>query len=100
MKFRVVEDCRDAWPVQALCRVPGISTAGCYAWRSRSDSKRAVENRALPADIRPAHADSGGRYGSPRVHAALRAHGRKTDRMRIPTKAATYSNLIPATLPT
>ena len=80
MKFRVVEDCRGSWPVQALCRVLGISTAGYYAWRSRPDSKRAVEDRALLDDIRQAHADSGGRYGSPHVHAALRAHGRKAGR--------------------
>ncbi len=83
MKFRVVEDCRDAWPVQALCRVLGISTAGYYAWRSRPESKRAVEDRALLADIRQAHADSGGRYGSPRVHAALRAHGRRVGLGRV-----------------
>ena len=83
MRFRVVEDCRGGWPVQALCRALGISTAGYYAWRSRPDSKRAVEDRALLADIRQAHADSGGRYGSPRVHAALRAHGRKVGRGRV-----------------
>ena len=83
MKFRVVEDCRDAWPVQGLCRAIGISTAGYYAWRSRPESKRAVEDRALLADIRQAHADSGGRYGSPRVHAALRAHGRRVGRGRV-----------------
>lgn len=83
MKFHVVEDCRDAWPVQALCQVLGISTAGYYAWRSRPDSKRAVENRALLADIRQAHADSGGRYGSLRVHAVLRAHGRRVGRGRV-----------------
>jgi hypothetical protein len=83
MKFRVIEDCRDAWPVQALCRMLGVSTAGYYAWRSRPESKRVVENRALLADIRQAHADSGGRYGSPRVHATLRAHGRKAGRGRI-----------------
>ena len=29
------------------------------------------------------HADSGGRYGSPRVHAALRAHGKKAGRGHI-----------------
>ena len=83
MKFRVVEDCRDAWPVQALWRVLGISAAGYYAWRSRPDSKRAVEDRALLAGIRQAHADSGGRYGSPRVHAVLRAHGRRVGRGRV-----------------
>ena len=58
MRFRVVEDCRNAWPVQALCLAIGISTAAYYAWRSRPDSKRAVEDRALLADIRQAHADS------------------------------------------
>ncbi|RKJ98013.1 IS3 family transposase, partial [Pseudoroseomonas wenyumeiae] len=83
MKFRMVEDCRDAWPVQQLCRVLGISTAGYYAWRSRPDSKRAVEDRALLAEICQAHAKSGGRYGSPRVHAALRADGRRVGRGRI-----------------
>jgi len=80
MKFRVVEDCRDAWLVQELCRVLGISTAGYYAWRSRPDSKRAIEDQALLADIRQAHASSGGRYGSPRVHATLRAGGRRVGR--------------------
>jgi putative transposase len=83
MKFRVVEDCRNAWPVQQLCRVLGVSTAGYYAWRSRPESKRAVEDRALLDDIRQTHANSGGRYGSPRVHAALRAHGRKAGRGRV-----------------
>jgi len=83
MRFRVVEDCRDAWPVRELCRVLGISTAGYYAWRTRPQSKRAIEDRALLADIRQAHVASGGRYGSPRVHAVLRAHGRKVGRGRV-----------------
>ncbi len=83
MKFRMVEDCRDTWSVQALCRVLGISTAGYYAWRSRPDSKRTVEDHALLVDICQVHADSGGRYGSPRVHAALRAYGKKAGRGRI-----------------
>ena len=83
MRFRVVEDCRGSWPVQALCSVLGISTAGYYAWRARPDSKRAVEDRALLADIRQVHANSGGRYGSPRVHATLRAQGGKAGRGRV-----------------
>lgn len=83
MKFRVVDDCRDTWAVQPLCRVLGISTAGYYAWRSRPDSRRAIEDCALLADIRQAHANSGGRYGSPRVHATLRAQGRKVGRGRV-----------------
>ena len=83
MRFRVIEDCRGTWPVHELCRVLGLSTAGYYAWRSRPESKRAAEDRALLGDIRQAHEGSGGRYGSPRVHAALRAHGRQVGRGRV-----------------
>ena len=83
MRFRVVEDCRSTWPVHELCRVLDLSTAGYYAWRSRPESKRASEERALLDDIRRAHEGSGGRYGSPRVHAALRAQGRQVGRGRI-----------------
>jgi transposase InsO family protein len=83
MRFRVVEDCRNLWPVQALCSVLGISTAGYYAWRTRPDSKRAIDDHALLSYIRQVHANSGGRYGSPRVHATLRAHGRKAGRGRV-----------------
>src|ERR1700679_2228754 len=80
MKFRLVEDCRNTWPIHALCRVMGVSTAGYYAWRSRPDSKRAAEDRTLLADIRQVHSASGNRYGSPRIHAALAAQGRKVGR--------------------
>ena len=83
MRFEHIDRHHGCWPVRAMCRVFGVSVAGCYAWRSRSDSKRAVEDRALLADIRQAHADSGGRYGSPRVHAALRAHGKRVGRGRV-----------------
>ncbi len=83
MRFRVIEDCRGTWPVHELYRVLGLSTAGYYAWRSRPESKRAAEDRTLLDDIRRAHEGSGGRYGSPRVHATLRAHGRKVGRGRV-----------------
>ena len=53
MTFCMVEDCRDAWPVQVLCRVLGISTAGYYAWRSRPDSKHAERTAScLPISAR------------------------------------------------
>ena len=65
------------FPVQVMCEVLGVSRSGYYDWASRSESARAVEDRAVAAEIRTAHEDSRGRYGSPRVHAALRAHGRR-----------------------
>lgn len=53
------------------------------AWRGRPDSARAVANRALLADVRRLHAEHHGRYGSPRMHAALRAEGRTASRGRV-----------------
>ena len=76
MRFRVIEEHRGCWPVSVMCRVFRVSQAGYYAWSSRPDSKRAAENRALLDDIRAVHAASQGRYGSPRVPAALRTQGR------------------------
>jgi hypothetical protein len=63
-----------------MCAVLGLSASGYYAWRSRPESARAAAKRALLDDIRQAHADSSGTYGSPRVHAVLRRHGRRVGR--------------------
>lgn len=83
MKHRFVDEHRHRWPVRMICRVLGVSPSGYYAWRRRPESGRAVANRALLAEIRAVHAESGGAYGAPRVHAYLRAHGRRVGRHRI-----------------
>lgn len=83
MRFRAIEDHRGCWPVSVMCRVFRVSVAGYYAWRARPESERAAENKVLLEDIREVHAASQGRYGSPRVHAALRARGRSAGRGRI-----------------
>jgi putative transposase len=46
-------------------------------------STRTTTNTALLASIRQVHQDSGGRYGSPRIHAAMQAQGRGVNRGRI-----------------
>jgi transposase InsO family protein len=83
MSFRFIEDHREAYPVRVLCAVLKVSPAGYYAWRSRPPSTRSMANRELVAAIRRVHQDSGGRYGSPRVHALLRSQGRGIGRGRI-----------------
>ena len=71
MGFGAIEDHRGRWPVAPMWRVFRVSAAGYYAWRSRAESERAAENRALLDDVRQVHAASRGPYDSPRVHAAL-----------------------------
>jgi transposase InsO family protein len=83
MSFRLIEDHRDAYPVRVLCAVLEVSPAGYYAWRCRRPSARSSANTELVAAIRRVHSDSGARYGSPRVHAALRGQGRGASRGRI-----------------
>jgi putative transposase len=72
-----------SFPVSVMCEVLGVSRGGYYAWAVRPESARAAADRALAAEIRAVHADSRGRYGSPRVHAELRAHGRRVGRKRV-----------------
>lgn len=71
------------FPVKVTCEVLGVSRSGYYAWASRAESARAAADQALAAEIRAAHAASRGRYGSPRVHAELRAGGRRIGRKRV-----------------
>ena len=83
MRFRCIEDRRADYPVTIMCGVLGVSPAGYYAWRSRPESQRSAANRELVDDIRRVHRDTNGRYGSPRIHAELRAQGRGASRGRI-----------------
>ena len=69
----------------AMCEALGVSRSGYYARASRPESVRAAADRSLAAEIRIAHKNSRSRsrFGSPRVHATLRAHGRPVARKRV-----------------
>ena len=83
MIFRFVDEHRSVWPVGMMCRVLGVSASGLHAWRTRLESRRTREDRVLLAEIRDIHADSGGVYGSPRMHAVLRSLGHMIDRNQV-----------------
>lgn len=71
-------------PVALLCRMLRVSRSGYYDWKGRPPSKRNRENDALTARIREIHRRSRETYGSPRVHAELRALGtRCSSRKRV-----------------
>jgi putative transposase len=58
-------------PVQAACRVLGVSESGYYARRKRPPSARAVRDAWLIDRLRAVHAASRGTYGARRIHAEL-----------------------------
>lgn len=62
-------------PVSLMCELLEVSESGYWAWRKRPPSDRALYDAWLTERIRAIHGASGGRYGSPRVHAMLRREG-------------------------
>jgi putative transposase len=83
MRFRFIEDHRKVFLVRVMCSVLRVSASGYYAWRGRPESARAQANKTLVEDIRRVHAGSRRRYGSPRVHASLRAEGKRVGCNRV-----------------
>lgn len=72
-----------SFPITAMARVLGVSSAGYYAWLKRVPSAHAEDDAKLLQRIRTVHATSRATYGVPRVHAELRAGGRRHGRKRI-----------------
>ena len=81
MRFRLIEDQRDVWPVRVMCDALSVSPSGFYAWRSRPERARKIANRELLVDIRrqgPVGADAA--LGEPgRGAAASRRNDRRRD---------------------
>ena len=51
MRFRLIEDHRDVWPVRVMCDALSVSPSGFYAWRSQPESLRKIANRELLVDM-------------------------------------------------
>jgi putative transposase len=69
--------------VAAVCRALELPRSSVYARRKRPQSRRAQDTAQLDAEVAAAHAESKQRYGSPRVHRALRRQGRRVSRKRV-----------------
>jgi putative transposase len=83
VRYRFIQAEKAVYPVGVLCRVLDVARSGFYAWCQRPMSMRAQENQGLVTHIRACYQASRGRYGSPRVHQDLRAHGLQVGRHRV-----------------
>jgi transposase InsO family protein len=83
MKYRAISENVSRFPVSLMCRCLRVSKAGFYAWQHRPLSARAKTNERLLVRIRGAHKHSRKTYGSPRIHATLKAEGVDAGRHRI-----------------
>lgn len=85
MKFAFVERERQRHPLWLLCRAVGVSISGYYRWHKQQGVVTAhqLANQQLTAAIQTIHANSYGTYGSPRIHAQLRAEGWSCSKQRV-----------------
>ena len=83
MRFEFIFAERTHWPVLVLCRVMQVSKAGYYAWKARPECAHACEDRRIGVLVNEAHERSRRTYGSPRIHAELKAQGVRVSRKRV-----------------
>ncbi|XXY72253.1 IS3 family transposase [Sorangium sp. So ce291] len=83
MRFEFIDAEKAHYPVLVLCAVLLVSRSGYYRWAKRSESARAKSDAQLSAQIRVVHHKSRGRYGSPRIHAELRARGMRVGKKQV-----------------
>ena len=79
----MIERCREAIPVQMMCRQLAVSTSGFHAWVTHPLSARTAANERVPAQVREIHAESDGVFGSPRVWEERRYRGESCGRHRV-----------------
>jgi putative transposase len=83
VKFEFIDAQKALFPVEFMCEQLGVSRSGFYAWRERPESTRQQQEKQLAEEVAQVHQESRGTYGSPRVHAEMRARGRKVSRKRV-----------------
>jgi putative transposase len=66
-----------------MCQVLDVSENGYNNWRRRGKSKRKRDDEQLAARIEDAYQKHRGKYGSPRIHAELKAQGIHCGRKRV-----------------
>lgn len=82
MKFAFILGER-AWTVAMMCRVLKVSRSGFYAFVARKECLHARKDRQLRVLCVEAHVLGRQKYGSPRVHRALKAKGIRTSKKRV-----------------
>lgn len=60
------------YPLSVVCRVPGVTQSGFYAWRATAPSARDLERDRLGTDLCKVFDIHSGRYGAPRLYRVLR----------------------------
>ena len=80
---RYVDEHRDRFGVEPICKTLGVSVSAYYQRRSGRRAERAIGDERLLARIRELHADNYYAYGYRRMWKALRRAGEQVPRCRV-----------------
>jgi putative transposase len=83
VKYAYIAQQRGKYPVALMCRLLKVSRAGFYAAQTRPRTAQEQEDAQLQAQIGAIFEHSRQRYGSPRIHAELRARGIRCGKKRV-----------------
>jgi transposase InsO family protein len=83
VKFAWVDAEKAHFPIEVACNVLGVSRSGFYAWKKRPPSSQSKKRAKLAVEIAAVHKKSSRRYGSPRIHRALRSKGIRVSRKTV-----------------
>ena len=83
MRFRFVEEHRDAFPAARLCHVMDVSMRGLRAFRNRAASRRQRSDLVTLAHIKEQSRLSLGSYGRPRMTEELKEIALKVGHRRV-----------------
>jgi transposase InsO family protein len=83
VKFAFILAEKAFYTITMLCRVLDVSRSGFHAWRGRPQAPRVRSDAQLAVQVAAVHKRSRKAYGSPRVHAELRAKGVRVGKKRV-----------------
>jgi putative transposase len=83
VKFQFIAEHSHQYAITLLCKALEVSESGYDAWKGRKASQHGREDAKLAAEIQHIFLDHRRVYGSPRIHAVLKARGISCSRKRV-----------------
>jgi putative transposase len=83
MKYEFMQEHRDRFRLESMCKVLRVSRSGYYAWKSRRPSTRQRVNGELLESIREVYKKRRKVYGSPRITDELNDQGIRCGKNRV-----------------
>jgi putative transposase len=83
VRYQFIADHQQEYPITVMCGVLEVAVSGFYAWRKREPSHHSREDAELAQQVKAAFQASRQVYGSPRIHAELKARGVVCARKRV-----------------